>query len=109
MRRCFGTEDVKSAPILPKKRSFFRPLFLACAAVPLVCSQAAEKPDDPMTALAAQIADATTPEAQQQLIDSASQDLRGKPVRDALMDREYRLMLEGDYGKAEGLCRLIAR
>src|SRR5436305_10772999 len=89
---------------------FFRGL--AATLVLAVCTSsgvAEEKPDPRLVAAANEFAQAKDSADEEKINATLPPELRGKPLREALIGREYRLMMEGDYGKAEHLCGLIAR
>jgi CHAT domain-containing protein len=96
---------VKSAPILLRKRNFLS-LLLICAAL---TASGGGNVDPKVAELAQSIAATDSPAEQQRLVDSAPPELRGKPLRNAILDAEYRLVVQGSYARAEELCRFVER
>ena len=89
---------------------FFRAL--AAGLVLAVCTSsgaAGEKPDPRVVAAANELAQAKDPADEEKINATLPPELRGKPLRGALLDVEYRLVFQGDYAKAERLCRLLER
>ncbi|MFL6537300.1 MAG: CHAT domain-containing protein [Chthoniobacterales bacterium] len=85
---------------------------MAAGLVLAVCTSsgaAGEKPDPRVVAAANELAQAKDPADEEKINATLPPELRGKPLRGALLDVEYRLVFQGDYAKAERLCRLLER
>jgi CHAT domain-containing protein/tetratricopeptide (TPR) repeat protein len=82
---------------------------IAANVVSVMAAAAAEKPTDPVVELAKRLGDAASPQEQDQLLKTVPDTSRGKPLRDAIMDREYQIGFLGEYTEAERLCLLVER
>lgn len=70
---------------------------------------AAEKLDPHLVDLADHLAASVSSADEEKLIATLPPELRGKPLRDAIADTEYRIMFSGEYAKAERLCDVLEK